>query len=578
MTKSEIVAALDEIGTLLELTGENDFRVRAYKNGARALDQLEGDFKQLVASGTLSKTRGIGDALQEKITTLFNTGSLNYLDELRASVPPGLLEMLKLPGIGPQKVKLLHSVLQIDTIEKLKIACDRDQVSQVKGFGKKTQTKILEGIAYLGTIGQRVRMDLARALADVLIDQIRALPGVIRAVVCGSVRRGRETAKDIDILVSSANAEPIMDAFVKFPQVLKVVNHGPTKSSIVAQLNVDGEAVVLNVDLRVVQDSEFPYAVVYFTGSKEHNIRLRQRAIERDLSLNEYALAGESKSVTCETEQELYTALDLEYVPPELREDTGEIEAAEKKELPKLLEYSDIRGVFHNHTTASDGKATLEVMAKQAQALGWEYFGVADHSQSLTVANGLSADRVREQWKLIDELNKSFKNFRIFKGIESDILLDGSLDYDDDVLAGFDYIVASVHSHFNLSEDEQTERICKAIANPFTTMLGHATGRLLLRRPAYKLDIERVLQTAAKHNTMIEINAQPSRLDLEWTHVKRAKALGVKIVINPDAHTPAELALTEYGVTVARRGWLSKADVFNTMKLDDVMKELKRVT
>lgn len=578
MTKSEIVAALDEIGTLLELTGENDFRVRAYKNGARALDQLEGDFKQLVASGTLSKTRGIGDALQEKITTLFNTGSLNYLDELRASVPPGLLEMLKLPGIGPQKVKLLHSVLQIDTIEKLKIACDRDQVSQVKGFGKKTQTKILEGIAYLGTIGQRVRMDLARALADVLIDQIRALPGVIRAVVCGSVRRGRETAKDIDILVSSANAEPIMDAFVKFPQVLKVVNHGPTKSSIVAQLNVDGEAVVLNVDLRVVQDSEFPYAVVYFTGSKEHNIRLRQRAIERDLSLNEYALAGESKSVTCETEQELYTALDLEYVPPELREDTGEIEAAEKKELPKLLEYSDIRGVFHNHTTASDGKATLEVMAKQAQALGWEYFGVADHSQSLTVANGLSADRVREQWKLIDELNKSFKNFRIFKGIESDILLDGSLDYDDDVLAGFDYIVASVHSHFNLSEDEQTERICKAIANPFTTMLGHATGRLLLRRPAYKLDIERVLQTAAKHNTMIEINAQPSRLDLEWTHVKRAKALGVKIVINPDAHTPAELALTEYGVTVARRGWLSKADVFNTMKLDDVMNELKRVT
>jgi len=572
MTKSEIVAALDEIGTLLELTGENDFRVRAYKNGARALDQLEGDFKQLVASGTLSKTRGIGDALQEKITTLFNTGSLNYLDELRASVPPGLLEMLKLPGIGPQKVKLLHSVLQIDTIEKLKIACDRDQVSQVKGFGKKTQTKILEGIAYLGTIGQRVRVDLARALADVLIDQIRALPGVIRAVVCGSVRRGRETAKDIDILVSSANAEPIMYAFVKFPQVLKVVNHGPTKSSIVAQLNVDGEAVVLNVDLRVVQDSEFPYAVVYFTGSKEHNIRLRQRAIERDLSLNEYALAGESKSVTCETEQELYTALDLEYIPPELREDTGEIEAAEKKELPKLLEYSDIRGVFHNHTTASDGKATLEVMAKQAQALGWEYFGVADHSQSLTVANGLSADRVREQWKLIDELNKSFKNFRIFKGIESDILLDGSLDYDDDVLAGFDYIVASVHSHFNLSEDEQTERICKAIANPFTTMLGHATGRLLLRRPAYKLDIERVLQTAAKHNTMIEINAQPSRLDLEWTHVKRAKALGVKIVINPDAHTPAELALTEYGVTVARRGWLSKADVFNTLHLQDVMK------
>jgi DNA polymerase (family 10) len=313
---------------------------------------------------------------------------------------------------------------------------------------------------------------------------------------------------------------------------------------------------------------------VYFTGSKEHNIRLRQRAIERGLTLNEYALAGEDRSLTCRDEVELYEHLDLEWIPPELREDTGEIEAAATRSLPRLLEAGDLRGVFHNHTTASDGTASLEAMARASQVLGWEYFGVGDHSQSLTVAHGLSPERVRAQWEEIDNLNKSFKKFRIFKGIECDILPDGSLDYDDDLLAGFDYVVASVHTHFNLSEDEQTERICRALRHPATTMLGHATGRLLLRRPGYRVDLEKVLQVAAEQRKWIEINAQPRRLDLEWTWVKRARALGITLVINPDAHSPEELALTDYGVAVARRGWLTKEDVANTRSLKEMEKLL----
>jgi DNA polymerase (family 10) len=576
MTKEEVAAALEEIGTLLQLKGENDFRVRAYTGGARLVSQLDGDLKQMVADGTLASVRGIGDTLREKITTLVTTGLLPFLEELRASVPAGLLELLRLPGVGPKKVKAMYDELGIDSVAKLKVACEAGQVAKLKGFGEKTQQKMLEGIAFLDTVGHRVRIDQARFVANSLLERVKALPGVIRAEVCGSIRRGRETSKDIDILVSSKSAGPIMDAFVAFPEVIQVTGHGPTKSSVIAQLPVHGHAVTLNADLRVVTDEQFPIALVHFTGSKDHNIRLRKRAIERGWSLNEYALGSEDELVICKTEADVYEELGLIWVPPEMREDTGEIEASEKKQLPKLVEYTDIRGVFHNHTTASDGTATLEQMVKQCQKLGWEYFGIGDHSQSLNVANGLTPDRVRQQWDEIDKLNKKIKGFRVFKGTECDILIDGSLDYDDELLAGFDYVVVSVHTHFALTEEKQTERICKALEHPATTMLGHATGRLLLRREGYKLDLDQVIRTAAKHDKMIEINAQPSRLDLDWTYVKRAKELGVKLVINPDAHSVGELELTEYGVSVARRGWLTKADVFNTLSMKDVAAELKK--
>lgn len=574
MTKDDIAAALEETALLLELKGENAFRCNAYRNAARALALAEGEIKELIATGRLSEVRGIGATLVEKITELVTTGELAFLNELRAEVPPGLRQMLRIPGLGPKKVKALHDNLLIDDVAKLEAACNAGEVAKLKGFGAKTQAKILEGIAFLGTVGQRVRIDQAFPLGVSLLEQLKKLPGVIRGELCGSLRRRRETAKDIDILISAADAKPIMDAFVALPEVMQVVGHGDTKSSIVAAMSIGGEKIVVNADLRVVPDESFPFALHYFTGSKEHNIRMRQRAIDRGWSLNEYALSGKKGNVACKDEADIFKSLEVDFIPPELREDSGEIEAAEKHKLPKLLEQSDIRGVFHNHSTYSDGNASLEQMALAAIALGFEYFGIGDHSQSLKVANGLSVERVRQQWKEIDELNARLKGIRILKGIESDILEDGSLDYDDDVLAGFDYVVGSVHTLFNLSVEDQTARICKALAHPRLTMLGHATGRLLLRREGYKVDLDAVLKSAAKHGKMIEINAHPVRLDLDWRHCKRAKALGIPLVINPDAHSTEELALYAYGVNEARRGWLEKSDVFNTLPLNAVLAKL----
>lgn len=576
MSKDEVAAALDEIGTLLDLKGENGFRTRAYHAAARAVQQLDGDLKQLVAEKKLGDARGLGDAMVDKITTLVTTGKLKYLDDLRASVPPGLVEMLRLPGLGPKKAKALYDELGLDTIAKLQAACDTGEVAKLKGFGEKTQTRIIEGLKFLGTVGNRVKISEALPLGLALLEHLRALPGVAKAELCGSLRRRRETAKDIDILLASPDPQPIMDAFVKLPEVMQVTGHGPTKSSIVAAMNLDGKKVVLNADLRIVSEEQFPFGLLYLTGSKEHNIRLRNRALDRGLSLNEYGLVGEKGNVKCKDEAAVYKALGLRYVPPEMREDTGEIEAAEAGDLPVLIEETDLRGTFHNHTTASDGTATLEQMALAAKALGLEYFGVGDHSKSLTIANGLSPQRVREQWAEADALNKKLKGIRILKGTECDILPDGSLDFDDQLLAGFDYVVASVHTHFALTEEEQTARVCKALAHPAVTWLGHPTGRLLLRREGYKIDIEKVLKAAAEHGKMIEINAQPDRLDLDWPHVKRAKALGIPLVINPDAHAPGELGLVRYGVNVARRGWLTAADVFNTRPLAAVVKELDR--
>ncbi len=574
MSKDEVAAALEEIGTLLALKGENDFKVRAYQAASRTISQLDGNLKDMIADGSLGEVRGIGEALLEKITTLVTTGSLPYLEDLKKETPNGLLDMLRLPGVGPKKVKIIFDTLNISTISDLKNACIANKIAGLAGFGEKTQTKILEGIAFLDTVGLRVRIDLAYPLGLRLLEQIKTMPGVIRAELCGSLRRRRESAKDLDILASAEDAAPIMDAFVALPEVIQVVGHGETKSSIVAELSLNGQKVVLNADLRVVKDEAFPFALAYFTGSKEHNIRMRQRAIERDLSLNEYALSGK-ENVACKTEADIYKALDLEYVPPELREDTGEIEASEKGELPKLVEAADIRGVFHNHSTWSDGAASIEQMAIAAKTLGFEYFGIGDHSQSLTIASGLSPVRVKEQWAEIDALNKKLKGITVLKGTECDILENGSLDYTDELLAGFDYVVASVHTLFHLPEAKQTERICTALANPHVTMLGHATGRLLLRRDGYRVDLEEVIRTAAQHKKMIEINAQPMRLDLDWHWVKRAKAAGVMMVINPDAHSTEELALYTFGVDVARRGWLTKDEIFNTRPLKDVLARLK---
>ena len=474
-------------------------------------------------------------------------------------------------------MRILSDRLGIDTLEKLKVECEKGTIAKLKGFGEKTQKNILEGLVFIDQVGTRVRLDQALAIAEPVVAELRKVKGLRRIELCGSVRRRRETIGDIDILASADDPAAVMQAFVCLPSVQRVVGHGETKSSVTfAGIDHDGQRVLLNADLRVVSDEQFPFALNYFTGSKDHNVRLRQRAIDYGLSLNEYALAGAKKNVACKEEADIYKALDLVWVPPELREDTGEIDAAAKHALPHLLELKDIHGVFHNHTTWSDGAATLEQMADAARALGYQYLGIADHSQSLTIANGLTPERVRKQQKEIDAFNAKQKGFRIFKGTEVDILADGSLDFDDALLATFDYVVASVHSFFHQTQAEMTARIIKAIRNPHVTMLGHATGRLLLRREAYKVDLDAVLQAAAKSGTMIEINANPNRLDLDWIHSKRAKALGIKLVINPDAHSTDELALTRFGVDVARRGWLEKSDVLNSKTLAQVTKELEK--
>jgi DNA polymerase (family 10) len=575
MDKAEVAAILEEIAILLELQGENPFRANAYAKAGRAIAQLEANIADFVEAGTLDQIPGIGETLREKITILVTTGKLPFYDDLKAKTPPGWLQMLRLPGMGPKKVIALNEHLGIDTLEKLKAECEKGTVALLKGFGAKTQANILEGLAFIDQVGAKVRLDQALALAEPVVAALGDLPGIKRIELCGSLRRRKEIIGDIDILASADDAGPIMDAFVHLPSVQRIVGHGDTKSSVtLAGVDPGGHRVLINADLRVVSDKQFPFALNYFTGSKDHNVRLRQRAIDYGYKLNEYDLAGAKKPIN--EEADIYKALDLEWMPPELREDTGEIDAAANKKLPELLTLKDIRGVFHNHTTWSDGAATLEQMADAARKLGYQYLGIADHSQSLTIGNGLTPARVRLQLKEIDAFNAKQKNFRVFKGTEVDILADGRLDFDDEVLAGFDYVVASVHSHFNQPQAEMTARIIKAIQNPHVTMLGHATGRLLLRRDGYKVDLEAVLQAAAKAGTMVEINANPHRLDLDWIHCKRAKALGVMIVINPDAHATDELALTSFGVDVARRGWLEKGDVFNTRTTAQVTKELER--
>lgn len=576
MTREDVAAALEEVGVLLELQGESSFRTISYKNAARALLQMGEDLKTVVEAGRLGQVPGIGDSMRAKIETMVRTGELPQLIELRSKFPPGVIEMLRLPGLGPKKVKALYEQLKVDSLDSLKTACEANKVAELKGFGAKTQQKILDGLRFIGEVGQRVRIDQALPIGKTLLERVKSIPGVIRAELCGSLRRRRETAKDVDLVASAKDPKPIMDAFVSQPEVMQVVGHGDTKSSIVFGMNVEGQRVVMNADLRVVTDDVFPFTILYLTGSKEHNVRLRQRALNKGLSLNEYGLTGSKKPIKCADEAEIYDAFGLAYIPPELREDTGEIDLAEEENLPRLVEVTDIRGVFHNHSTYSDGAATLEQMALAAKKLGFEYFGIGDHSQSLKVARGLSPASVKKQHKEIDALNAKLSGIHIFKGIECDILEDGSLDYPDEVLKSFEYVVVSVHTLFGMTSEDQTRRVCKALAHPATTMLGHATGRLLLRREGYKINLDEVLKVAAQHGKMIEINAQPSRLDLDWTHVKQAKAMGIPIVINPDAHSEGELALFEYGVDVARRGWLEKKDVFNTRSVNEVMQELVR--
>jgi DNA polymerase (family 10) len=571
MNKADIVDVLEDIAVLLELKGENPFKIRAYSTGARALETMEDDLAEVIEAGRLASIRGIGSALVEKIETLHATGELEYYTALRASVAPGLIEMLDIPGLGGKKVKKLHDALGVESIDALKAACETGQVEALKGFGKKSAEKILTGIANRAAYAQRHLWWAAREVAEPILAGLRALPQVEHAEVAGSLRRLRETVGDLDFIVASAEPGPVMDWFVTQPAVSEVTAHGETKSSV----RFEGG---LQADLRVVPAKQFAFALHHFTGSKDHNVAMRQRALARGYSLSEWGFSGKAESgnaengkldgelvdTKIESEKELFEFLGLAEIPPELREGLGELEAAETGKLPTLVTRSEIRGVFHNHTTASDGRASIEEMAAAAEALGWDYLGLADHSKASYQANGLDDARVLKQVAQIKAFNESgLSPVHVFAGIECDILPDGSLDLEDATLAALDYTVMSVHSSFSQSEEEMTARVIRAIEHPATTMLGHPTGRILLRREPYKIDLQKVIDAAIANRVIIEINANPRRLDMDWRLWRRAAERGLMCSINPDAHTTEGLGFFGAGVNIARKGWLEKEQVLN---------------
>lgn len=570
MNRRQVAEALEEIGLLLELLGENPFKTRAYHNGARIIRGLDEDLATLVREKRLIDLKGIGKALVEKISTLVQDDALPYLDDLRQQVPGGLLEWLKIPGLGSKKARAIHVALDISTLGELEYACKENRLRDLPGFGATSQTKILRGIEFVRRHAGRFHQSLVQAEARRLLQLVRSIDGVQRAQVGGSVRRRVETSKDIDIVVAAEDSEPIMERFATDEAVEELLNRGTTKCSV--RLKSGPSA-----DLRVVKQAEFPCTLAYFTGSKAHNIALRARAQERGLKLNEYALTREADGVVLDTadEAELYRRLDLEYIEPELREDLGEISAAERNELPDLVTLEDLQGVLHVHSNWSDGSASIEEMARAAQTRGLHYLGLCDHSQAAAYAGGLNADRVRAQHEEIDRLNETMTDgFRILKGIESDILEDGTLDFPDELLSRFDVVVASVHSHFNLDEEAQTRRVLRAVESPFVDILGHPTGRLLLARDGYALQLERVIDRAAELGVAIEVNAHPHRLDLDWQHLRYGLQRGLTTAINPDAHSPEGLDDMHYGVGIARKAWCRATDVLNALPLEQLLARL----
>ncbi|MCF7760492.1 MAG: DNA polymerase/3'-5' exonuclease PolX [Cephaloticoccus sp.] len=578
MTKNEIADRLTEIGVLLELKGENPFKIRAYQSGARILESMEdGEFGRLMAAGELDSVKGIGDALAQKITELHTTGQLEFLIKLQASIEPGLVELLDIPGLGPKKIRALHDKLGVHDIATLTAACNENKVAELDGFGPKSQEKILTGIKHREAYGKRHLWWEANEVAQPILTGLRALPQVERTEAAGSLRRGMETIGDLDFLVAAADFAPIVAWFVGQEGVQEVTAQGETKASV-------RFASGLQADLRIVPADQFVFALHHFTGSKDHNVALRQRALARGLSLSEWGLvpaAGEGTAkekaenkalrTSADTEADLFKALGLNFIPPALREGLGEIEAAEKGALPKLVELGDLRGAFHNHTTASDGRNTLAEMTAAAAEFGWDYLGIADHSKASFQANGLSEERLVKQIEAIAALNtaQQFKT-HIFSGVECDILTDGRLDYDDELLAKLDYVVVSVHNAMTQDEAVMTARIIRAIENQHTMMLGHLTGRLLLRRESYKVDATKVIDAAIANRVIIELNASPWRLDMDWRLWAKAADKGLMCAINPDAHETEGLRHVAAGINSARKGWLTKDSILNTRDLAGV--------
>jgi len=587
MTKSQIAGVLQEIATLLELKDENPFKIRAYANAARSLETFGGNLADLQDEEALAKIPGIGKAIAAKVKELAGTGKLKYLEELRSEFPAAILDLFSISGLGAKKIKALYEQLHISSIEQLREACESGRVAQLPGFGETTQAKICTAIEQRAKHSGYFQFGQIAAEAESLRRDVAAHPDALQVDVAGSYRRRREIVRDVDLVVATRKPGAITEFFVKHALVESIIAQGPTKTSVRLRSGIQ-------CDLRVVSSAEYPFALNYFTGSKEHNIEMRSRALQRGWTLNEYRLArlppdpkakkvraghavrkSTAKIPTVREEADLYRALGLDFVPPELRENCGEFEAAEKRSLPRLLEQDNLRGTFHCHTVASDGHNTLEEMAAAAQELGLEYLGIAEHSKSSIQAHGIDAAKLRSQIGAIRKLNKKLDGFRVFAGVECDILRDGTLDFEDEILAELDFAVASIHSVFNLSEAEMTKRIIRAMENPFITILGHPTGRLLLKRDPYLVDVPTVLEAAAATGTWIELNAAAKRLDLDWRWWPLAKQKGVKCAINPDAHRTERLQDLWFGVGIARKGWLTKSDVMNCLPLGKIESALQ---
>lgn len=565
----EVAQLLERIANLLEVKGENPFRVRAYREAARHIESMAEDIAKLHEEGRLREIAGVGESLATKIEEYLRSGRLGYYEELKEQVAPGLSELLDVPGLGPRRAQMIHGQLGITTLAELESAAALHKLRTVPGIREKIEEKILREVRRVQQRTRRMLLGVALPAAEQVVEMLKENPAVQRTDPAGSIRRRQETIGDVDILVAAERPREVMDAFVALPIAKEVLLKGPTKSSILTHGN-------LQIDLRVIKPDEYGAALQYFTGSKAHNIALRGLAMNKGLKLSEYGIFDErtGQRLGGTTEDEIYHILGMPWIPPELREDRGEIEAALRRQLPKLIIEKDIRGDLHVHSDWSDGTDPLEVMVVAARARGYEYVAITDHSVSLGVAHGLTVERVRAQRRVIDQLNARYAPFRVLQGIEVNIRGDGTLDYDDEVLRSFDIVTASIHSAFGQPLAQMTERILKAIRHPFVDTFNHPQGGLIGKRPGYAVDLEAVIRTAAEVGTALEINSQPERLDLDAVWARRAKELGATLVINSDAHSTDQLRFMRYGVAIARRAWIEPPNVLNTLPLEELLQRL----
>lgn len=570
ISNAEIAAILEKLADWSEIAGEDQFRVRAYRNAARAVAGMSPSLADMAAEGEdLSKFRWIGKSIARKIDEIVKTGRLQQLEQLEHRMPGDLPAMMSLPGLGPKRVRILYDDLAITTLAQLEQAARDQKIRKLFGLGPKTEERILEELTRRKGAEQRVRLDTAEEIARPLVAYLQGVEGVRHVVVAGSFRRRRETVGDLDILVTCRSGSPVMEQVLRYAAAEEVHARGKTRSAVRLRAG-------LNVDVRVVPDDAYGAALHYFTGSKTHNIAVRRMGMARGLKINEYGVFRGRQRVAGRSEEEVFAAVGLPYIEPELREGHGEIEAARDGWLPDLISADKVRGDLHCHTQASDGEATIEQMVEAAQDMGYEYLAITDHSKSLTVARGLDEKRLADQVREIDRFNSRLQGFRILKGIEVDILEDGSLDLDDAILGELDLRVGAVHSKFDLPKSQQTERIIRAMDNPHFNILAHPTGRLIGQREPYAIDLERVMRAARQRGCILEISAHPQRLDLSDSHIQQAKDLGVKQVISTDAHRASDFRYLRYGVDQARRGWVEAADIVNTRSLEQLLALLQR--